>query len=47
MWQLPGGYSEMFYFWFFLIGSIIFYLFYTIFATPWVALGYELTSDYQ
>ncbi len=47
MWQLPGGYSEMFYFWFFLIGSIIFYLFYTIFATPWVALGYELTSDYH
>lgn len=47
MWQLPSGYSEMFYFWFFLIGSIIFYLFYTIFATPWVALGYELTSDYH
>jgi len=47
MWQLPAGYSEMFYFWFFLIGSIIFYLFYTIFATPWVALGYELTSDYH
>ena len=47
MWQLPEGYSEMFYFWFFLIGSIIFYLFYTIFATPWVALGYELTSDYH
>lgn len=47
MWQLPEGYSEMFYFWFFLIGSIIFYLFYTMFATPWVALGYELTSDYH
>ncbi|MBE2280183.1 MAG: MFS transporter [Ignavibacteriaceae bacterium] len=47
MWQLPEGYSEMFYFWFFLIGSIIFYLFYTMFATPWVALGYELTTDYH
>lgn len=47
MWQLPEGHSEMFYFWFFLAGSIIFYLFYTIFATPWVALGYELTSDYH
>jgi len=47
MWQLPDGYSEMFYFWFFLLGSIIFYLFYTMFATPWVALGYELTSDYH
>jgi len=47
MWQLPAGHSEMFYFWFFLFGSIVFYLFYTIFATPWVALGYELTSDYH
>jgi GPH family glycoside/pentoside/hexuronide:cation symporter len=24
-----------------------FYLAYTIFATPWVALGYELTPDYH
>jgi glycoside/pentoside/hexuronide:cation symporter, GPH family len=47
MWQLREGYSEMFYFWFFLIGSIIFYLFYTMFATPWVALGYEMTTDYH
>ncbi len=47
MWQLPEGHSEMFYFWFFLAGSIVFYMFYTIFATPWVALGYELTSDYH
>ncbi|RMG34950.1 MAG: MFS transporter [Methanobacteriota archaeon] len=47
MWQLPAGMSEMFYFWFFLAGSIIFYLFYTMFATPWVALGYEMTNDYH
>ncbi len=47
MWQLPAGMSEMFYFWFFLAGSVVFYLFYTMFATPWVALGYELTSDYH
>ena len=26
---------------------MIFYLAYTIFATPWVALGYELTADYH
>ena len=45
LWQLPLGHSENFYFWYFLIGSIIFYLGYTIFATPWVALGYELTPD--
>jgi GPH family glycoside/pentoside/hexuronide:cation symporter len=37
----------MFYFWYFLIGSIVFYVGYTIFATPWVALGYELTPDYH
>jgi GPH family glycoside/pentoside/hexuronide:cation symporter len=47
MWQLPSGHSEMFYFWVFLAGSIVFYLFYTVFATPWVALGYELTPDYH
>ena len=47
LWQLPGGQSENFYFWYFLGGSIIFYLAYTAFATPWVALGYELTPDYH
>jgi GPH family glycoside/pentoside/hexuronide:cation symporter len=47
LWQLPSGKSEMYYFWFFLIGSLVFYLAYTIFATPWVALGYELTPDYH
>ena len=47
LWQLPVGKSESFYFWWFLGGSIIFYLAYTVFATPWVALGYELTPDYH
>jgi glycoside/pentoside/hexuronide:cation symporter, GPH family len=47
LWQLPAGQSETFYFWFFLVGSIVFYLAYTVFATPWVALGYELTPDYH
>lgn len=47
LWQLPEGKSETFYFVFFLIGSILFYMAYTIFATPWVALGYELTPDYH
>jgi len=47
LWQLPIGRSEAFYFWFFLIGSFVFYLAYTIFATPWVALGFELTPDYH
>ncbi len=47
LWQLPEGRSESFYFWFFLAGSLVFYLAYTVFATPWVALGYELTPDYH
>jgi len=47
LWQLPEGKSENYYFWVFLIGSLLFYLFYTMFATPWVALGYELTPDYH
>jgi GPH family glycoside/pentoside/hexuronide:cation symporter len=47
LWQLPAGKSINYYFWFFLIGSLIFYLAYTVFATPWVALGYELTPDYH
>ena len=47
LWQMPGGKSEAFYFNYFLIGSFVFFLAYTVFATPWVALGYELTPDYN
>ena len=47
LWQLPRDQSETFYFVWFLSGSILFYLAYTVFATPWVALGYELTPDYH
>jgi len=47
MWQLPAGHSQNFYFWFFLIGTNIFYIAYTVFATPFIALGYEMTPDYH
>jgi len=47
LWQLPSGKSESFYFWYFLLGSLLFYLAYTVFAAPWVGLGYELTPDYH
>ena len=47
LWQLPPGKSEGWYFWYFLGGSLIFFLAYTVYATPWVALGYEMTPDYH
>jgi GPH family glycoside/pentoside/hexuronide:cation symporter len=47
LWQMPAGQGEGFYFWWFLVGSVLFYVAYTVFAAPWVALGYELTPDYH
>lgn len=47
MWQLYPGRSEMFYFWLFMLTSNIFFVAYTIFATPFIALGYEMTADYH
>lgn len=47
MWQLPREQAESFYFWAFLTGSLFFYLAYTVFAAPFVALGYEMTPDYH
>ena len=46
LWQIPADASETVQFTWFLVGSLVFYLGYTCFATPWVALGYELTPDY-
>jgi GPH family glycoside/pentoside/hexuronide:cation symporter len=47
LWQLPRGRGETFYFVYFLVVSILFYVAYTVYAAPWVALGYELTPDYH
>jgi GPH family glycoside/pentoside/hexuronide:cation symporter len=47
MWQLPAGHSQSFYFWTFLTASVFFFFAYTIYATPFVAFGYEMTSDYH
>jgi GPH family glycoside/pentoside/hexuronide:cation symporter len=47
LWQVPASRSDNFYFVWFLVGYILFYVGYTVFATPWVALGYELTPDYN
>ena len=47
LWQMPRDASDGYIFWWFLGGSLIFFLAYTIYATPWVAFGYELTPDYH
>ncbi|MCP4274399.1 MAG: MFS transporter [Gammaproteobacteria bacterium] len=47
MWQLYPENSQTYNFIFFLCLSIIFYLGYTIFATPLIGLGYEMTPDYN
>lgn len=47
MWQMPTGYSQSYYFWFFLIALISYFLAYTVYATPFVAFGYEMTADYH
>lgn len=47
MWFLPRGWSEMQYFWYFLVMSLLYYTAYTIWVVPWTAQGCELTSDYN
>ena len=47
MWQIYPENSMMYNFYYFLFMSLVFYLGYTIFATPLIALGYEMSSDYH
>ncbi|MDQ1770603.1 MFS transporter [Labilibaculum sp. A4] len=47
MWQLNPENSEIYNFFYFLVISIFFYIGYTIFATPLIGLGYEMTPDYN
>jgi GPH family glycoside/pentoside/hexuronide:cation symporter len=47
MWQLYPENSQSYNFFFFLGMSLIYYIGYTIFATPLIGLGYEMTSDYN
>lgn len=47
LWQIPEGYSQQFYFWFFLVGTTLFYAAFTVYATPFIALGYEMTAGYN
>jgi GPH family glycoside/pentoside/hexuronide:cation symporter len=47
MWQIYATNSETYNFFYFLIWSLVFYLGYTIFATPYIALGYEMSDDFN
>jgi len=47
LWQIHAGHSQRFYFWFFLCGTSLFYAAFSFYGTPFVALGYELTPDYN
>jgi GPH family glycoside/pentoside/hexuronide:cation symporter len=47
LWQVHDTSSEMYNFWYLLIFSILLIFGNTIFSTPLIALGYEMTSDYN
>lgn len=47
LWQLDPENTQMFNFWYFLILSMVFLIGNTMFATPLIGLGYEMTSDYN
>jgi GPH family glycoside/pentoside/hexuronide:cation symporter len=47
MWQLDAANSQLFNFWYFLIMACVFYLGLTVFATPYVAMGYEMCEDFH
>ncbi|MCP4120701.1 MAG: MFS transporter [Bacteroidetes bacterium] len=47
LWQLNENDSQTYIFWYFLIMSMLFLVGNTMFATPLVGLGYEMTSDYN
>lgn len=47
MWQLYPENGEAYNFYYFLALSFVFYLGLTIFATPYVAMGYEMSDDFH
>jgi GPH family glycoside/pentoside/hexuronide:cation symporter len=47
LWQLDENATQTYNFWYFLIMSMVFLIGNTMFATPLVGLGYEMTSDYN
>jgi len=47
MWQLSREDSLQFNFWYFFLWSIVFYLGYTLYGVPYVAMGYEMSDDFH
>lgn len=47
LWQLDPENTQMYNFWYFLILSLVYFTGNTIFSTPLIGLGYEMTSDYN
>ncbi|MDB2549575.1 MFS transporter [Porticoccaceae bacterium] len=47
MWQLSAENTEMYNFYYFLTWCSIFWIGMTIFSVPYVAMGYEMSSDYH
>ena len=47
LWQLDPENSQTYNFWYFLILSLVYLIGNTIFSTPLIGLGYEMTSDYN
>lgn len=47
LWQMNPEASSLYNFWYFLLMSLLFIGANTIFSTPLIALGYEMTSDYK
>ena len=47
MWQLSAENTEMYNFYYFLSWCCVFWLGMTIFGVPYVAMGYEMSSDYH
>lgn len=47
LWQLDENNTQHYNFWYFLILSLVYLIGNTIFSTPLIGLGYEMTSDYN
>jgi GPH family glycoside/pentoside/hexuronide:cation symporter len=47
LWQLDENNSQTYNFWYFLLFSLVYLIGNTIFSTPLIGLGYEMTSDYN